>query len=757
VPSAEGDEDCCEVLLEAGADVNAVGGPYGTPLQAAAWAEDMESVRVLLKAGADITITEPISGEYGTALQAACAAGSFDIVQELLQHGAAVNIRPANGKFGGALSAAAAGGFEKIVKLLIKHHADVNASGGLHGFPILAAAQSGVLPVVKRLLDHGANASALGGLLGSTVTAAVYGNNLDVLRLLVEHGADVHAKGGKYGNALQTAVMKADVSIIDELLDQALELVHHQGGKYHTALIAASYFNRVDVVGKLLNTADLRVQGGIYRSAITAASIRGNKTILEKFLVLGPPDHLLDEALVEACAYRQSACVDALLKAGANVYSRHATRGSAIEALDAPEEEGYNSDLDDDDNEDEESEDDEEEETEDDEWEGDNVSVAGQTDEGSVTDLELEEELSEEAKIRKLLKEAQDRCKRNPTVKRFRTVKHREIPTSLSVGLHSRRPVPPLPPTAELVSSSIHGDATEFGPIYGQLPQEPWSLPFHLRSGGVEAQARASNLVSPPPVPSYAGYPAPLFAQGKVQSPPSSPERMRSPMEDRQRQYSAPSLASERHNSAGSISSVPQPNSTPLRKGSADHALKRQSKAVNRKSVANLEALSRYHQQRQSSYMPPLDRSISEHDYATPGHQAVSPPAQYGPPPTAPQDNYTGPRNQSYPPPLPQQQSQQFDQPQQWMYQGPPQQQYPYHASTPPPPPPVQQSYVPYHQSAASSPASIQSSQYTRTSSQYAPWDTPNSSTSTFSNAHSQGEAQGRRWASGGYDGEGYG
>jgi hypothetical protein len=70
----------------------------------------------------------------------------------------------------------------------------------------------------------------------------------------------------------------------------------------------------------------------------------------------------------------------------------------------------------------------------------------------------------------------------------------------------------------------------------------------------------------------------------------------------------------------------------------------------------------------------------------------------------------------------------------------------------------VQQSYVPHpHQSPASSTTSFQSSQYTNNGSQPAPWDTPNSSTSTFSNAHGQNEAQARRWASGGYDGSGYG
>ena len=92
--SAQGDEDCCGVLLKAGADVNAIGGPWGTALQAAAWAEDVETVDVLLDAGADITIKEPIAGEYGTVLQAACAAGSLEIVQTLLDRNAAVNVRP---------------------------------------------------------------------------------------------------------------------------------------------------------------------------------------------------------------------------------------------------------------------------------------------------------------------------------------------------------------------------------------------------------------------------------------------------------------------------------------------------------------------------------------------------------------------------------------------------------------------------------------------------------------------------------------
>jgi ankyrin repeat protein len=93
--------------LKAGADVNAIGSEYGTALQAACAADDIETVRVLLNAGADISSEAPISGFYGTALQAAASEESIEIVRELIEAGAAVNVYPANGTYGSALTVAA--------------------------------------------------------------------------------------------------------------------------------------------------------------------------------------------------------------------------------------------------------------------------------------------------------------------------------------------------------------------------------------------------------------------------------------------------------------------------------------------------------------------------------------------------------------------------------------------------------------------------------------------------------------------------
>lgn len=67
-------------LLDKGAKVDAVGGRYGTALQAASAQGDREIVQLLLNKGAKV---DAEGGAYGSALQAASARGDREIVQLL--------------------------------------------------------------------------------------------------------------------------------------------------------------------------------------------------------------------------------------------------------------------------------------------------------------------------------------------------------------------------------------------------------------------------------------------------------------------------------------------------------------------------------------------------------------------------------------------------------------------------------------------------------------------------------------------------
>jgi ankyrin repeat protein len=87
----EGNDDVVEMLLDNGADVNHVGGTWGTALQVASEAGFESTVLLLLSRGADPNV--PVCGFHGTALQAAAYRGFRNIVEILLEHGADVDVQ----------------------------------------------------------------------------------------------------------------------------------------------------------------------------------------------------------------------------------------------------------------------------------------------------------------------------------------------------------------------------------------------------------------------------------------------------------------------------------------------------------------------------------------------------------------------------------------------------------------------------------------------------------------------------------------
>jgi hypothetical protein len=127
-----GDQEVMELLLEKGAKVNALGGYYGSALQAASWAgswaNNDKMVKLLLSYGADVNAQ---GGYFGNALQAACWGRDMSIVKLLLRAGADVCKR--SGRFGDAKRAASSGGHKRIEGLLLYWHWRQCLGGMRHG------------------------------------------------------------------------------------------------------------------------------------------------------------------------------------------------------------------------------------------------------------------------------------------------------------------------------------------------------------------------------------------------------------------------------------------------------------------------------------------------------------------------------------------------------------------------------------------------------------------------------------------------
>jgi cytohesin len=158
-----------ELLLNAGAHVNATNIFGASALMAAAASGDLDTVRLLVKRGADVNAhsrgSEPtvIWGGGRSPLMWAAFRGDRAMARFLIDSGADVN---ASEGFGSALSQAAWNDQAEMASYLLKRGAIVDQKDAVNEFTPLHWAAGSERPssaVVETLLKHGANPNAEGG------------------------------------------------------------------------------------------------------------------------------------------------------------------------------------------------------------------------------------------------------------------------------------------------------------------------------------------------------------------------------------------------------------------------------------------------------------------------------------------------------------------------------------------------------------------------------------------------------------------
>ena len=160
IATASCEEDGGELILKAGANINAKDADGMTALMHAANFARDKVTKLLLKHGADVKIRDS-SGK--TALMYAADHQKDDVARLLLEHGADVN---AKDKSGNTALMFAAGQEEqyitiendKVVRLLLEHGAEVDAKNESGETALMVAASNGYEKNVTLLLEHGADA-----------------------------------------------------------------------------------------------------------------------------------------------------------------------------------------------------------------------------------------------------------------------------------------------------------------------------------------------------------------------------------------------------------------------------------------------------------------------------------------------------------------------------------------------------------------------------------------------------------------------
>jgi uncharacterized protein len=227
--------DAADVLLKAGAKVNAANDLGVTPLWPACENGSSAMVRKLLAAGANPN-TALLAGE--TPLMVAARSGYPDVVQQLLAKDANVNAHGSRGQT--ALMWAAAQGHPAVVKVLLAYHADLKLKSDTwtdvmavppHGYlpynkavphggetALMFAARNGDLESAKLLVAAGANVNDTDAWGVSATTLAAHSGFTDLVLFLLDKGADPNLANNGF-TALHEAIERRDERMVAALLD----------------------------------------------------------------------------------------------------------------------------------------------------------------------------------------------------------------------------------------------------------------------------------------------------------------------------------------------------------------------------------------------------------------------------------------------------------------------------------------------------------------------------------------------------------
>ena len=253
-----------KVLVDAGADVNLLDPVEGTPIQSACCSssnsskEEQDSVIFYLinEANVDLRI---IGGLKGCAINAACGWSGSEVVRLMLEKGTSIDIRDPMGRL--AIHFAAAKSMKNF-QLILDSGADVDVADKTGRTALHWASISGMASVVNRIIslsrgsvdqiDNDGWSPLLWAARGCDSSLKEISSSAQegVIKLLLDRGADpcITTKGlDRDWSPVKVARYHGmDSRVIELLEERAKEKLHDTGGVWNEELHASRQANRIN-------------------------------------------------------------------------------------------------------------------------------------------------------------------------------------------------------------------------------------------------------------------------------------------------------------------------------------------------------------------------------------------------------------------------------------------------------------------------------------------------------------------------------
>jgi ankyrin repeat protein len=294
-------DDIAGLLIDEGANVDAVDARRETPLMSATLRRNIPVMKKLLDRGANVDLRDE---SLSTALMKAVVSQAID--QRLLTHpveSEAINVLIEAGSdleatnYAGQTSAilSARGGDIQVLRLLVAAGADLSGDKGSSA--LLEASKEGALEVVRALLEKKAQldrddkASSFDVPRSSIIEASsiIGAKGDDIALALIAAGADVHYRDGNRRSPILVAALYGKKSVVEALLGAGAS-VDDENEEGRTPLLWAAEFGHPEVVQVLLAAAaDVghRDREGNTALLLAAGGARDNSDSMKMLLTHG--------------------------------------------------------------------------------------------------------------------------------------------------------------------------------------------------------------------------------------------------------------------------------------------------------------------------------------------------------------------------------------------------------------------------------------------------------------------------------------
>jgi hypothetical protein len=182
-------------------------------LVSAASADDLDKVKKLLAAGAEVNVMDTATDT--TALMEAVDNGNQEMVKVLLSAGADVNAKNKNGRT--ALMSMDDETTAETIKTLISAGADVNWKAEDGNTPLLLVAKDENLPALQALLDAGAKVNEKNEDGKTALMVAAQNGNIENVKALLAAGADINETCDDDSTALKLAQENDEPEVVELL------------------------------------------------------------------------------------------------------------------------------------------------------------------------------------------------------------------------------------------------------------------------------------------------------------------------------------------------------------------------------------------------------------------------------------------------------------------------------------------------------------------------------------------------------------